>query len=237
MELRPKHHALLFSCIAQAAWESLGEAGKEAVTEGVVAYAEQRGRRMARRAQADGVRIDAKAYLLYGEWYDKYKESDFSCTAYQPEVRLGCRVCPWCAAWAEAGHQEYGAWYCAVVDAALARGFGLDLELLSSMALGDEECRFRFPGQSIDDAELSELKEQAARLGLKAKMGWEYHDGHLYAALKKALVDRCGEAGFLAAQAGLAEFGRLCGQEARGLVEANAEQDFEALPPYAGISR
>ena len=83
MELRPKHHALLFSCIAKAAIDRLGERGKEAVVRGVVAYGEQRGRRMARRAEADGVKIDAKAYLLYGEWYDKYKESDFSCTTYQ----------------------------------------------------------------------------------------------------------------------------------------------------------
>lgn len=235
MELRPKHHALLFSCIAKAAQASLGQAGQEAVTRGVVAYAEQRGRRMAKRAEADGVKIDAKAYLLYGEWFDKYKESDFSCTAYQPEVTLGCTVCPWCQAWRDAGHQEYGAWYCAVVDAALARGFGLTLELLSSQALGDADCRFRFPGQAIDAAALAELKEQSAKLGLKAKLGWEYHDGHLYAALRQALTDSCGDAGRQAAEAGLADFGRLCGREAADLVAANAEQDFEALPPYAGL--
>ena len=235
MELRPKHHALLFSCLAKAAVERLGEPGKDAVIRGVVAYGEQRGRRMAKRAQADGVEIDAKAYLLYGEWFDKYKESDFSCTAYQPEVRMGCTVCPWCDAWQDAGHEEYGALYCSVVDAALARGFGLELELISSKALGGDECRFRFPGQDIDDAALAELKEQAAKLGLKAKMGWEYHDGHLYAALRQALVDSCGEAGRQAAEAGLEYFGHLCGEEARDLVAANAEQDFEALPPYAGM--
>ena len=57
MELRPKHHALLFSCIAKAAIDRLGDQGKEAVVRGVVAYGEQRGRRMARRAEADGVKI------------------------------------------------------------------------------------------------------------------------------------------------------------------------------------
>lgn len=235
MELRPKHHALLFSCIAKAAIDRLGERGKEAVVRGVVAYGEQRGRRMARRAEADGVKIDAKAYLLYGEWYDKYKESDFSCTAYQPEVKMGCTVCPWCDAWEEAGMMEYGALYCSVVDAALARGFGLELELISAKSLGGKECRFRFPGQAIDGAALAELKEQAAMLGLKAKMGWEYHDGHLYASLRQALVDSCGEAGLQAAEAGLEDFGRMCGDKAADLVAANAEQDFEALPPYEGL--
>ncbi|MBR2784279.1 MAG: L-2-amino-thiazoline-4-carboxylic acid hydrolase [Firmicutes bacterium] len=235
MELRPRHHALLFSCIAKAAVERLGQPGEEAITRGVIAYGEQRGRRMARRAERDGVKIDAKAYLLYGEWYDKYKESDFSCTAYQPEVRMGCTVCPWCDAWIEADMSQYGELYCSVVDAALARGFGLELELISSKALGGDECRFRFPDQGIDDAELAELKEQAARLGLKAKMGWEYHDGHLYASLRQALTNACGEAGRQAAEAGLADFGRLCGEEAAALVAANAEQDFEALPPYEGL--
>ena len=235
MEFRPKHHALLFSCVAQAAESRLGEAGKDAVIKGAAAYGEQRGRRMARRAQQDGVEINAKAYLLYGEWYDKYKESNFSCTAYEPEVRMGCTVCPWCEAWAEAGLLKYGGWFCSVIDAALARGFGLELELISAKSLGDDECRFRFPGQSIDAAAQAQLKEQAAKLGLKAKMGWEYHNGHLYNALRQSLVDSCGEAGLQAAEAGLADFGRLCGQEAQDIIAAQAEQDFEALPPYAGM--
>lgn len=235
MELRPKHHALLFSCIAKAAVAQLGEPGREAIVRGVVEYGEQRGRRMARRAEQDGVKIDAKAYLLYGEWFDKYKESDFSCTAYEPEVKLGCTVCPWCDAWAEAGHEEYGALYCSVVDAALARGFGLELELISAKSLGGDECRFRFPGQSIDADSLTEMKQQSAALGLRAKMGWEYHDGHLYAALRRVLIESCGEAGRQAAEAGLAEFGRLFGKDAQELIAVSAEQDFEALPPYAGL--
>lgn len=235
MELHPKHHALLYSCMAKVAIDRLGETGRQAMLDGAVAYGEQRGRRMAKRAAIDGVPINAKSYLLYGEWWDKDKESDFSCTAYEPEVRLGCTVCPWCAAWQQAGHGEYGELYCSVVDAALARGFGLELEMQTSMALGSDRCRFRFPGQRISADEQQELKEQAARLGLKAKMGWEYHDAHMYAVLRDTLQKAAGEQGLAVASAGLDYFGQLCGEEARQAVAELADTDFEALPPYEGM--
>lgn len=237
MELRPKHHALLFACLAQAAAAARGVDGKEAIVRGVSAYGEQRGRRMAKRARQDGVKIDAKSYLLYGEWWDEHKESDFSCIAFRPEVRLGCKVCPWVEAWREAGLAQCGRLYCSVVDAALARGFGLELELLASQALGQQDCCFRFPNQAIDEAQQAELKEQARRLGLRAKMGWDYHNAHLYACLRQSLINALGREGGEIARAGLEDFGRRCGQEAREAVERLADTDFEALPPYEGMAR
>ena len=95
--------------------------------------------------------------------------------------------------------------------------------------------RQEWSAASFVDTTVAELKEQASMLGLKAKMGWEYHDGHLYASLRQALTESCGEAGSQAAEAGLEDFGRMCGGEAAALVSANADQDFEALPPYAGL--
>ena len=57
-------------------------------------------------------------------------------------------------------------------------------------------------------------------------------DGNLLIAQAGAML---GSVAAAAAEAGLEYFGQLCGEEARDLVAANAEQDFEALPPYAGL--
>lgn len=55
------HHAILFAFIAKETISTFGEKGKEALTKGVIRYGNQRGRRMALRALADGIANGANA--------------------------------------------------------------------------------------------------------------------------------------------------------------------------------
>lgn len=231
-----RNHAMLFAFLARHTLARCGEAGAAALREGVIRYGEQRGRRMARRAAQDGMPLDAASYLLYGEWQAAAGETDFHAAQYEPRVELVSTVCPWFATWREAGMLAEGAYYCRDVDAALARGFGGPaLCLDSNLVRGDGCCAFHFEGPALDAAAQQRLARDAQRLGSRAKLDWDYHTAHLLAVLREAILTACGADGEAAVAGALADYAALFGAPACERLRADAEADFEALPPYAGI--
>ena len=62
-------HAMLFGWMARAVIQRVGEEkGEVVVRQAVRRYGEQRGRRMALRAEANGHPRSMTNYIVYGEW-------------------------------------------------------------------------------------------------------------------------------------------------------------------------
>ncbi len=59
IEFSPKYHSRLYSSISQACFEILDDA--------TVTYAKDRGSRMAKKAKADGCKLNALSYLSYSK--------------------------------------------------------------------------------------------------------------------------------------------------------------------------
>jgi hypothetical protein len=119
---------------------------------------------------------------------------------------------------------SYGRLYCLEVDHALARGFSPEIQLgvTSIKSSGDDCCEFVYHGAKLTAT--VEPKGQTV-------MPWEYHLGHLYKTMGQVLVQEMGDAGEAALREALADFAAVYGQEAAGVVEANAGADFDQLPP------
>ena len=135
------HHAMLFAYVTKEVVDTFGKRGREVIIEAVTRYGRQRGRRMAMRAQLDGVPCTALSYALYSEW---------DCFPGQTETRsfetsglfhLQYTRCPWYTEWKYFDMLEYGTCYCGYVDAALLEGFGVtDGGLLRCRTEGAAAC-------------------------------------------------------------------------------------------------
>lgn len=230
------HHAMLFAFLARQTIQTFGTAGEDAVTAGVKRYGEQRGHRMALRAQADGNPLDVENYLVYGEWEAFPGQMDLRFPAYSPEVRMENHRCPWHTEWEKRGLLEYGRYYCKDVDAALARGFnGMKLRLLSNRTLGDACCDFVFVEQSVPEERMEAFADKRRRIGGKARMPWEYHVGHLYQTMRESIVGAFGAEGEQAVARAMEEYQKEFGKAAYELVLQYADLDYDQMPDYAGI--
>jgi hypothetical protein len=219
----PTHHALLFAWIAQAAVECAGqEQGQAAVRQAVRRYGEQRGGRMAQRAQADGQPLDMTRYMAYGEWQAALELFETEMDAIPEAPRSLVFRCPWHQAWVENGVNEAGRLYCLEIDEALARGFNpaLRLEINGTRSNGADFCEFVY-----HNADLKALAETAVDRS-RTVMPWDFHLGHLYQAMFRVLGEELGPPGKQAAEAGLAVFANHFGAEAAQRVRAYLEVDF-----------
>ena len=68
MGFNEKLHAYIAARFYVRLTHTFGEKGKAAFIHGTQYYAEQRGRRMAKRAIADGQPLTYETYRAYGEW-------------------------------------------------------------------------------------------------------------------------------------------------------------------------
>lgn len=230
------HHAMLFAYLAKRTIDAFGDEGKAAVTAGVRHYGEQRGHRMALRTQADGNPLDVENYLVYGEWEAFPGQMDLRFPKYSPEVHMENHCCPWYTEWSKRGLLEYGKYYCKDVDAALARGYnGMELKLLANRTLGDAFCDFVFEGCGVPEERMEAFAEKRNKIGSKAKMPWEYHVGHLYSAMREAIVGAFGADGEKAVDLAMEDYKKEYGKAAYDLVLQYADIDYDEMPAYEGI--
>lgn len=223
-EFAPTHHALLFAWLSRAVVHRAGEIQGEAIVRKAVRrYGEQRGRRMALRASADGYPLNMDAYRAYGEWRAPEGATAAKIVREGPDPVQHVQVCPWHRAWEEQGLMPYGRLYCLEVDHALARGFSPEIELgvNSIMSGGAECCEFVFYGAGV---------EGAVEPVSKTVMPWQYHLGHLYSTMCDVIVEEMGEQGEEALCEGLGEFAAHYGPAAAEIIESYAGTDFDRLP-------
>ncbi|MDU2066406.1 MAG: L-2-amino-thiazoline-4-carboxylic acid hydrolase [Sporomusaceae bacterium] len=232
-QLDARSHAYLFGAIAKNVIDTFGEAGIEAVGNGVVHYGRQRGKRMALRAQADGVELTALNYIAYGEWSAREGEMDFSVPTKDPDIQFFIKKCPWHDLWQEEGWLEaYGYLYCKYVDVAIAAGYNPELvfDIVECRGLGDPVCDMRLLQANVSSMEEEKFAERVRLLGNKVKMPWNYHCGHLFKALWEVVIARFGYSGFQAMQESLDLFAKRYGAEAVEQILEFMNQDFNDLP-------
>jgi hypothetical protein len=221
----PMHHALLFAWITRAVVENVGtEKGKAVVGNAIRRYGEQRGKRMALRALADGRAPTMDAYRAYGEWRAEPGESQSEIVETEPQLTIHVLSCPWQRAWEENDLLAYGRLYCRDIDAALARGFNPRLQLDVNTTLTNDSlpCEFVFHGATPDAKDIAVDEKQTV-------MPWEYHLGHLLDTMRQVLVDELGQDGENAVQTALECFSSRFGENAVAVLMQYQDMDFDTL--------
>jgi hypothetical protein len=229
-----QQHALLFGLVAKATIERAGkEAGETALRCAVRRYGEQRGRRMALRATANGDELSMTHFLVYGEWRSGTGLGQQETSLEGMNIRTLVPRCPWALTWLEADLSQYGRLYCQEIDRALVRGFNPDLtiEVNKTQTNDGEPCDFLYHQAALLSGDtLAYLRDKSAGLGGRTVMPWDYHCGHLYQALDTVLADELGEAGREAVRAALAAFATRFGEQASQAVLSYQKTDFNQLP-------
>jgi hypothetical protein len=215
------HHALLFAWISRALFQCVGEETAEtAIRKAVRRYGEQRGRRMALRAEADGHALSMAAYRAYGEWAAGPGEMMSTSIARSGDVTTYVHRCSWHVAWTENGLLRYGRYYCLEIDRALVRGFNsaLCLEVNRTQPSEGDYCEFvyRNVGQAVPDP--------------AATMPWEYHAGHMYKTMGEVLVEELESTGSVVLGQAMDWFTERYGAQAARQIAAYRDVDFCTLP-------
>ncbi len=237
MKLTASHHAILFALLSRSVITRLGaESGEKIMREAVRRYGEQRGRRMALRAQRDGEPLTMLNYMAYGEWRTEPGESIQRSEEMVPHARSFVDRCPWNQAWVESGLLQYGRLYCLEIDQALARGFNpaLRLDVLSTLSNDGCPCEFAFYDANLTPENVDYLdRKKTANQQNGAVLPWEYHAGHLYAAVKSALAAELDERGEAILQEALAAFAQRFGEDAVQVLLSYQSVNFNTLPSGA----
>ena len=226
-----EHHAMLFAWIAREAVERFGEAGEEAVLQGVRAYGEQRGRRMALRAGADGHPNDLVGYLIYGELNFGEAENEFVIVQKRPYLRVEAHRCSWHATWSRRGVLAYGRLYCREIDTAIMRGYNPDFDfgVTGTLTGGAPCCTFHYRSQGLGLWNALRYAIGKRRVGSRATKPWDYHAGHIYRTFRETLREAFGEAGGQAVEAALRTFAREYGEDRAQRVRSFEGTDFNHL--------
>jgi hypothetical protein len=234
MRFTASQHAVLFALLSRSTITQLGaENGEKIMRVAVRRYGEQRGRRMALRAQRDGEPLNMLNYMAYGEWRVEPGESEQRMEEMAPEARSFVDRCPWQHAWVEGDLLLYGRLYCLEIDQALVRGFNpaLRLDVLSTLSNDGCPCEFVFYDANLTSENLDLLdRKKKANQQNGAVLPWEYHAGHLYAAVKSTLAAELAEGGEAILQAALAAFAQRYGDEAVRVILSYQFVDFDFLP-------
>lgn len=224
------HHALLFGWISRAVVELVGEKkGEVILRKAVRQYGQERGRRMALRAKANGDALTMANFMAYSEWKASSGVMEQSIVERSPHAKVYITQCPWHTAWKENGVLLYGRFYCREIDDALVHGFNpeLQLDINGTKTNGAAQCEFVFR-----DANLTWLNnfwigyKKTVKPGKKALMPWEYHVGHLFSTVEKVVVDEARDIGETAIKIGLREFAKRFGEQATQKVVSYRNLDF-----------
>jgi hypothetical protein len=234
--LNEQHHALLFGLVAKETIERAGkEAGENALRAAVRRYGEQRGRRMALRAEANGDELSMAHFLVYGEWRSGTGLGKQETVVIGNNVRTTVPRCPWALTWMEADLSQHGRLYCQEIDRALVRGFNPDLiiEVTKTQTNDGVPCDFLYHQVALPSGDtLAYIRRKSAGLAGNTLMPWEYHCSHLYQALDVVLTAELGEAGQEALRAALDEFSARFGEQAAQAVLSYQETDFDRLQGF-----
>ena len=211
------HHALLFAWLSRAVFARVGEAqGKALMRRAVRRYGEERGRRMALRAKADGEPLSMANFMAYGELPADPAAFESASEVDGDGIRKTICVCPWHTAWSENDLMMVGRLYCLEIDQALVRGFNpaLRLDLDRTQPNDGVPCEFVFHDVSDPGPERGTV------------MPWTYHLGHLYWTMGRVIIEALGDEGEAAAREALQRLGRRYGPAAVQVVLGYRDVDF-----------
>jgi hypothetical protein len=229
------HHGLMMAWIARQVCQRIGPVkGEILIRKAIRRYGEERGQRMALRAQADGKELSTLNYMIYGEWSTAEGEMEQKLEQNNHHnMRMIVERCPWHATWMENDLLEFGRLYCLEIDLALLRGFNpeLHLDILKTQTNDLKPCDFIFHGSPLSlSNSIALMVGTRLRPGKKVILPWEYHVSHLYKTMNSVISAEMGLAGHEAAEAALQEFAARFGEEAAQIVRSYQQTDFTRLP-------
>jgi hypothetical protein len=227
------HHALLFGWLSKAVIEEVGEQrGKAVISKAVRKYGEERGRRMALRAKADGQALDVANFFAYAEYRVITGRLKAKVAEKSANLSLVASNCPWNDAWKENGLLPYGRLYCLDVDGAILHGFNenLKMDIEGTLSFGAEKCRLVYRGANLTLFKYLLLGyKRAIRPGKTVVMPWNYHVGHLFKTLETSIIEDLGGLGQKASESALREFSKRYGEPAARRVLAFRTTDFTKI--------
>lgn len=138
--------AKLFASVAKPFVDTYGDAGRDAVREGVRTFGESRGGGIAERAAAKGLPNSIEHYLSsYDMERSELFEVETTFHKNKNEIEQAFTKCPFGQQWADDDTGEYGILYCQMIDPAIARGYHQDFEVVhDEYVLKEGVCHFRF---------------------------------------------------------------------------------------------
>ena len=229
MEWNEYHHAWIVSEFYRLLLERWGEAGLRAFIQAAQTYGEQRGKRRAMRAIADGRSLGLLEYFAYGEYNSTDDFFDVDMWGEPGVVHEKVTRCPWADLFAQRGIKDCGDVYCREIDRAIVRGFNpeLELETASTQHYGGC-CRFYFrqsgiPADTLDQAEV--LTEGRTDVS----MPLSYHCAHVFHVFRSTVVGVFGGIGRQMADQVLAGFAAQYGQGAADALSAWSAAPFDTI--------
>jgi hypothetical protein len=220
--------------ISEAVVGAVGtEEGERIFRSGVVKYGNQRGRRMAMRAEANGHPLTMTNYFAYAEVKLKRSDLEMELLERSPHARWRASTCPWTVAWEKNDLMDYGRYFCREIDRAVVQGFNdnLVLEVNSIMSDGAAYCDMTFMDANFTFPKLAGLGwKKTVRPGRSAQMPWEYHVGHLYKTLGEVVAEELGDQAPGVMATALDRFSDEFGEAAGATVLAYQNTDFDRLP-------
>jgi len=223
-----QHHALLFTSISKQVINQLGKKkGKQLLRKAVRRYGQQRGKRMALRAEKNGHELTVDSYLAYGEWDVPKDEMNSKFTELNSDARLNIFKCPWHTVWKENNLLEYGKYYCEEIDTALIDGFNPDLEIKinSIQTNGDEHCDFIFKNAALTFS-------KKIKPGTNAIMPWEYHTGHLFKTVGEVIKQEFGTTAEIIMENALINFVNFSSKGHIEIIKKYLDSNFDELPRH-----
>lgn len=196
MEFNEKIHAFIATRYYVRLTEALGDRGRAAFIQATQTYAEQRGKRMAKRAIRDGQELSFANYLRYGEWVPSRELTEAGqsnrseVVSWSPDYSIRIHRCPWHLQFLEMGLTGAGEEYCRHLDNSIVRGFNpyLTYEVDQTLQTADF-CIHRMKAVDFDGSTNLAKKPENLR-------NFEYHCAHsywAYAEVTKAIFREQGE--------------------------------------------
>jgi hypothetical protein len=233
--LSEKHHAVLFALIGRQTIQNFGSmVGEGSIRRAIQQYGNERGKRMALRAQAMDQELTMTNYLIFGEWQPSgFTETNSVMEDAFPDVRMKVTKCPWNDAWIEHDLLQYGKIYCQEIDDALLQGFNpeLTIEMGNTLSNQGQPCEFVYRNASLHDTEiLNIIQEKRLAIQKEITMPWDYHCGHLYKVFNQILIDEHGATGQQVMQDSLEDFRDYFGNDIVQIITSFRKTDFKKLP-------
>lgn len=226
MELNERVHAYIAAKYYVYLKENFAERGQAAFRHATQYYAEQRGRRMAQRAIADGEALTFATYQKYGEWVNTEASkaegtaNRVETVSISPDYEVYVLVCPWHAQFRDMGLSEAGEAYCSDLDASICRGFNPYIRYETLQTLH----RHTHCIQRVSDAGLSESVKPAKKEdGIRS---FDYHCAHSYWSYRESCAGIFGPEGEEIAQKVLRDLEEDYGSEAADIIRGYEGTDF-----------
>ncbi|MBU3215657.1 L-2-amino-thiazoline-4-carboxylic acid hydrolase [Clostridium estertheticum] len=211
---RIEHHAVLVALFAKYTIERFGEKGKEAIYIGIENYGHERGKRMAKRAIANGDALDFINSQAYSEWVPEKSTMEFGILKTEPELVSAVTKCEWCVSWKKYNLLDYGKYYCVNIDAAVFNGFNKNFHMkaTSNLSFGADHCEFHWENP-MHEEDTIKLAQKRTELGSTCTRDFNFHTAHLLYSMSKTLKDKLGEGGILIISQVVEEYILLFGKE------------------------